>query len=391
MAVNRTDLFANLGNTVDSTGKASAGTSATWSASVPFKRADAVPLEKYSLFPTLTDAQNYASKNPVSYPGQFVAVVAVGESGTAGTVTPYIIKQDGSLDTLATQEWARELIGHPFSIEKVESYEALVRKTDKNEHCIYLVPNGDTSGQDIYDEYIWIREGDRLEKIGTTRIDLSNYYTKTEVDGRLSSKADETALTGLGAKVGVDYIPVGSTVMAEVEKKAPLTRVTAIEENKLDKADVVKPTSEATVGQAADAKHTYDLLEGKVDKETGKGLSTNDYTTDDKNKLDGIAEGANKVTVSETAANGLAMTAGGELSLTVDAALSESSSRPVANSVVKAAIDLKADATDLDDYIPEADLQDELNDETKPVTSHAVNVVVGQINTLLDELNGEAL
>lgn len=35
-------------------------------------------------------------------------------------------------------------------------------------------------------------------------------------------------------------------------------------------------------------------LSGYVQKETGKGLSTNDYTTAEKNKLAGIAEGANK-------------------------------------------------------------------------------------------------
>ena len=34
------------------------------------------------------------------------------------------------------------------------------------------------------------------------------------------------------------------------------------------------------------------LLDDKVDKETGKGLSTNDYTTAEKNKLAGIAAGA---------------------------------------------------------------------------------------------------
>lgn len=36
------------------------------------------------------------------------------------------------------------------------------------------------------------------------------------------------------------------------------------------------------------------LLSHKVDKVSGKGLSTNDYTTTEKNKLAGIAEGANK-------------------------------------------------------------------------------------------------
>lgn len=39
-------------------------------------------------------------------------------------------------------------------------------------------------------------------------------------------------------------------------------------------------------------KENADALGGKVDKETGKGLSTNDYTTAEKTKLAGIAEGA---------------------------------------------------------------------------------------------------
>lgn len=37
---------------------------------------------------------------------------------------------------------------------------------------------------------------------------------------------------------------------------------------------------------------TKDALNDKVDKVTGKGLSTNDYTTDEKNKLSGIKNGA---------------------------------------------------------------------------------------------------
>lgn len=61
----------------------------------------------------------------------------------------------------------------------------------------------------------------------------------------------------------------------------------------------------------------------KVDKVSGKGLSTNDYTTVEKNKLAGIAEGANKTIV--------------------DSALSSTSTNPVQNKVVNAAInDLNA-------------------------------------------------
>ena len=59
-----------------------------------------------------------------------------------------------------------------------------------------------------------------------------------------------------------------------------------------------------------------------VAKEAGKGLSSNDYTTTEKNKLAGIGEGANKTTV--------------------DSALSGSSTNPVQNKVINAALGAKA-------------------------------------------------
>lgn len=40
-----------------------------------------------------------------------------------------------------------------------------------------------------------------------------------------------------------------------------------------------------------------------VQKESGKGLSTNDFTTSYKNKLDGIASGANKYTLPTATAS----------------------------------------------------------------------------------------
>lgn len=44
-------------------------------------------------------------------------------------------------------------------------------------------------------------------------------------------------------------------------------------------------------------------LVGKVDTVSGKGLSTNDYTTEEKTKLEGIATGATNVTVDNTLSN----------------------------------------------------------------------------------------
>ena len=46
-------------------------------------------------------------------------------------------------------------------------------------------------------------------------------------------------------------------------------------------------------------------VDNKVDKEEGKGLSTNDFTTDEKNKLAGIASGANKYVLPAATASAL--------------------------------------------------------------------------------------
>jgi hypothetical protein len=68
-------------------------------------------------------------------------------------------------------------------------------------------------------------------------------------------------------------------------------------------------------------------LGGKVDKETGKGLSTNDYTNAEKTKLAGIEKQANRTTVDDV--------------------LSDVSTNPVQNKVVKAALASKADSADI--------------------------------------------
>lgn len=64
------------------------------------------------------------------------------------------------------------------------------------------------------------------------------------------------------------------------------TKVAQIETNKNDIAGIKDGTN---IDSFSDVEAT---LHDKVDKETGKGLSTNDYTTVEKTKLAGIAEGA---------------------------------------------------------------------------------------------------
>lgn len=72
-------------------------------------------------------------------------------------------------------------------------------------------------------------------------------------------------------------------------------------------------------------------LDKKVDKEDGKGLSTNDYTNEEKTKLAGIEEEANKTIV--------------------DSELSLESSNPIENKVVSEALNTKADTVEVDEAL----------------------------------------
>lgn len=86
---------------------------------------------------------------------------------------------------------------------------------------------------------------------------------------------------------------------------------------KSDIPSVPTKTSELTNDSGFLTQHQD--ISGKVDKVEGKGLSTNDYTTAEKNKLGGIAAGANKTVI--------------------DTALSSTSTNPVQNKVIKKALD----------------------------------------------------
>lgn len=66
---------------------------------------------------------------------------------------------------------------------------------------------------------------------------------------------------------------------------------------------VTATITDGTVTKAKLAAALVTEIEGKVDKVDGKGLSSNDYTTAEKDKLAGISAGATKVQASTTEGN----------------------------------------------------------------------------------------
>lgn len=83
---------------------------------------------------------------------------------------------------------------------KVEVVDELPPIEDAETGILYLVPK-EGSGNDVYDEYIVVEIDDQrsYEFLGTTAVDLSDYYTKEETDTLLGNKQD-TLVSGTNIK-----------------------------------------------------------------------------------------------------------------------------------------------------------------------------------------------
>ena len=131
---------------------------------------------------------------------------------------------------------------------------------------IYLIENGSGEGN-IYAEYIWISQTSEFEKVGDFDISILNgYATETYVQQIANTKVNKTTTIN-----GHD-----------LSSNVTLTKSDMGLANADNTSDLDKPISTAT--QTA--------LDNKVNTETGKGLSTNDYTAAEKTKLAGIESGA---------------------------------------------------------------------------------------------------
>ena len=82
-------------------------TGATWSAGVAFKRAAALPLERYEVHKSYADALDYAQNNAVAYPGQVIAVVE--KEGTTEKIKIYYIDEAKALQEVGSATLGDEL------------------------------------------------------------------------------------------------------------------------------------------------------------------------------------------------------------------------------------------------------------------------------------------
>ena len=160
---------------------------------------------------------------------------------------------------------------------------------------VYLVPNESSRTNDIYDEYLWIAEQSKWEFLGNKHVDvdLTNYYTKEEVDELITPHVNAYTKQESDAKYATIEV-VNTKVDKVVGKQLSTEDYTSEEKEKLaglsnyDDSGVKEDVSNNT--QAIST--LTQTVNSKVDKIEGKGLSTEDYTSNDKTKLAGIEEGA---------------------------------------------------------------------------------------------------
>lgn len=80
-------------------------------------------------------------------------------------------------DVLTIKETIKNLA--TFSVKIVSE----LPTTDISTTTIYLVAKTDTQNNDYFDEFLYV--DNKWEKIGTTKVDFANYYTKSEVNAKL--------------------------------------------------------------------------------------------------------------------------------------------------------------------------------------------------------------
>ena len=117
-------------------------------------------------------------------------------------------------DILATKNYVNEIIGDIGSTGFTPIIVETLPTSNISTSTIYLVLNEQQGNENIYDEYIYINN--KWEIVGSTAVDLSNYYTKNEVDDMISngSGTAPTVREYQGAtpiyKVGIEMKDSGS-------------------------------------------------------------------------------------------------------------------------------------------------------------------------------------
>lgn len=157
-----------------------------------------------------------------------------------------------------------------------------------------------------------------LEDVGAQ----ANVLETVKVNGSVQTITDKTV--DIAVPVSVSELTNDSKYQTDTDLAAAIASVDHLKRRIVESADAIDKEAEDAAQyiymvpkDPADSGDKYDeymVIDGEVERvgdwtvdlsgyqprEEGRGLSANDYTAEDKAKLDGVAEGATRVEASET-------------------------------------------------------------------------------------------
>jgi hypothetical protein len=201
----------------------------------------------------------------------------VGDGTNTYTTLPYL--QDGSFaignyytktQTDSKISEAIAALGNVATVKGVKSAVSELPTSGNNAGDIWFVGTTDN-----FAEYIYTTES-KWEYLGKvqTDVDLSGYVTTSALNERLETL--EANSHTHANKAVLDATTASYTTEEQTKLKGIATGATKVTVDSALSASSTNPVQNKAV---------YTALGKKVDAVTGKGLSTNDYTTDEKTKL----------------------------------------------------------------------------------------------------------
>ncbi len=168
--------------------------------------------------------------------------------------------------------------GHA-SFQKVSS---IPSADTAEENILYLVMNGDTGFYDIY-----AKVDAEVIRLDDTGVNLENYPTNSDmqksIEAAVAGKVDTVPGKGLSSN---DYTDEDAEKLASISPNAEKNYIRSVNESEFSvSVDGLLAVASVSIDKISGLN---DALRKKVDSVPGKTLSTNDFTDDDKNKLDSL-------------------------------------------------------------------------------------------------------
>lgn len=138
---------------------------------------------------------------------------------------------------------------------------------------IYMILDSSATGSDVYDEWLWVNGA--YEHIGSTRVDLTDYYNKTQVDTALNGKANvATSLAGYGITDAYTKTEVDTALSGKADTSAIPTALSQLSADTTHR--VVTDTEKSTWNGKSNFSGSYNDLSNKPTIPTKTSDLTND-------------------------------------------------------------------------------------------------------------------